>query len=99
MGFLSLLGKGRTEMMTLPNGAFTVDALGRIIISTVPGSVPEKRIKAIAEQVLAVFNGAHSAQFHFSELVVQYGAFTITAREIRGGALIYLAPKDARRRF
>jgi len=29
----------------------------------------------------------------FSELIVQYAAFKITAREMRGGAIIFLSPR------
>ena len=93
MGFLSKFTRSPAEPVRLPNGAFTVDAQGQIISSTLPRSVPEKVVLDIAENVLAIFNGARNAQFQFAELVVHYGAFKITAREMRGGAMIFLASK------
>lgn len=95
MGFLSKFTKSSVEPARLPNGAFTVDAQGRIVSSTVPRWVPQKQVQAIGQHVLAVFSGAKHAQMQFSEVVVQYGAFKITAREMRGGAMIFLAPKNA----
>jgi hypothetical protein len=94
MGFLTKFSKSTSEPPRLPNGAFTVDAQGRIVSSTIPRWVPEKQVQAIGQHILAVFNGARNAQLQFSEVVVQYGAFKITAREMRGGAMIFLVPKS-----
>ena len=93
MGFLKNFGKSNPEPARLPNGAFTVDVQGRVVSSTIPRWVPEKQVQAIGQHILAVFSGARTAQLQFSEVVVQYGAFKITAREMRGGAMIFLAPR------
>ena len=77
----------------LPTGSFTVDAQGRIVSSTVPQSVPSALVREIGQSVVAVFQGARKANVSFSEMVVQYATFKITAREMRGGAIIFLAPK------
>ena len=66
---------------------------GKIISSTVAQSVSPLLLKEISQQILAVFKGAHKARVQFSELVVNYEAFKITARELRGGAMIFLSPK------
>jgi hypothetical protein len=95
MGFLSKFTKSTAEPARLPSGAFTVDAQGRIVSSTVPRWVPQKQIQAIGKHIIAIFEGSRQTQMQFSELVVQYGAFKITAREMRGGAMIFLAPKNA----
>jgi hypothetical protein len=94
MGFLSKFSKSNSDPARLPSGAFTVDSQGRIVSSTIPRWVPEKQIQAIGQHLLAVFDGARNAQLQFSEVVVQYGAFKITAREMRGGAMVFLAPKS-----
>jgi hypothetical protein len=94
MGFLSKFSKSSAEPARLPNGAFTVDVQGRIVSSTIPRWVPEKQVQAIGQHMLAVFEQARNAELQFSEVVVQYGAFKITAREMRGGAMIFLAPKS-----
>ena len=53
---------------------------GRIVSSTVPSRVPGAQMRDIGRQVLAIFEGARKANLQFSELVVQYAAFKITAR-------------------
>ncbi len=91
---MALLTKSNSPPLRLPSGAFTVDAQGCVVSSTIPQWVPEKQVLAIGHHILAVFKGARTAQLQFSEVVVQYGAFKITAREMRGGAIIFLAPKS-----
>ena len=95
MGFLTtFISAPKPELRRLPSGTFTIDADCRIVSSTVPGSVPESQVKDIGQQVLAIFEGARQANLQFSELVVQYAAFKITAREMRGGAIIFLSPRS-----
>jgi hypothetical protein len=77
----------------LPTGTFTVDAQGRVVSSTVPQSVPGELVQEIGESVVSVFQGARKANVPFSEMVAQYATFKITAREMRGGAIIFLSPK------
>jgi len=94
MGFLSHFNEApKPELKRLPSGTFTIDADCRIVSSTVPGWVPEAQVRDIGQQVLAVFQGARNANLPFSELIVQYAAFKITAREMRGGAIIFLSPR------
>jgi hypothetical protein len=84
---------GTAELKRLPSGTFTVDAEGGVISSTVPQSVPRLLLDEIGRAVVSVFRGAREARAGFGELVVQYAAFKITAREMRGGAIIFLSPK------
>lgn len=94
MGFLSNFNRQpKPELKRLPSGTFTVDADCRLVSSTVPGSVPESQVREIGQIILAIFKGAREANVQFSELVVQYAAFKITAREMRGGAMVFLSPK------
>ena len=58
-----------------------------------PQSVPEAVVQEIGEAVVAIFQGARKANVSFSEMVAQYASFRITAREMRGGAIIFLSPK------
>jgi hypothetical protein len=90
MGVLTKSAK--PELKRLPRGTFTVDAQGQIVSSTVPQSVSTALVEEIGRQVLSVFLGAREAQAGFGELIVQYAAFKITAREMRGGAIIFLSP-------
>jgi hypothetical protein len=94
MGFLTKSNKEpKPELSRLPRGTFTIDADCRIISSTVPRSVPESQVRDIGQQILSIFQGARHANLPFSELIVQYAAFKITAREMRGGAIIFLSPR------
>ncbi len=83
----------KLELKPLPSGSFTVDSEGGIIISTVSQAFPMATLEEIGRTVVAVFRGASEARAGFGELVVQYTAFKITAREMRGGAIIFLSPK------
>ena len=38
---------------------------------------------------------ADAAQLPISELIMNYATLRITARELRGGAIVFLAPKTA----
>jgi hypothetical protein len=77
----------------LPTGAFTVDAQGRVVSSTVPQAISAALVREIGEGVVEIFQGARKVNLSFSELVAQYATFKITAREMRGGAIIFLSPK------
>jgi hypothetical protein len=92
MGLLSKKNTG-PQLRRLPTGTFTVDALGRVVCSTVPQAVPAAIVCEIGQQVVAVFEEARQAQLPFLELVAQYATFKITAREMRGGAIIFLSAK------
>jgi hypothetical protein len=81
----------------LPTGSFTVDARGQVVSSTVPQAVPLALVREIGQCVVAVFEGARKANLSISEMVAQYASFKITAREMRGGAIIFLSPKVPQR--
>ena len=85
------------ELRRLPTGSFTVDSAGHVVSSTVPQAVPAALVQEIGQCVVAVFDGARKANLSFSEMVAQYASFKITAREMRGGAIIFLSPKTPRR--
>jgi len=97
MGIVKKHRAGKSGLHRLPCGAFTVDSQGRLVSSTVPQWVPEALVLKIGWEVLAVFKGAAGVRPPFSELRVQYEAFRITAREMRGGAIVFLSPKPAAR--
>jgi hypothetical protein len=99
MGFLSrLFRSGTPGLMHLPAGSFTLDREGRIMTSTLPQSFPLDHLKAIGSQVLASFRSAKKAQMPLSELLIQYSALKLLARELRGGAIIFLMPQSLNQR-
>jgi hypothetical protein len=79
--------------MALPRGSFTADRDGRILVSTLPQAFPTALAEEIAAKVLAAFKSAQAAQLPLSEIIIRYPSLKITARELRGGAIIFLAPQ------
>jgi hypothetical protein len=95
MGFLSRLFKtAGVSLVHLPAGSFTLDRDGRIMTSTLPQSFPADRLRAIGDQVLAAFRSAKKAQMPLSEIVIHYSALKLLARELRGGAMVFLMPQS-----
>ena len=93
MGLLSLFTKPAPSLLRLPSGSFSVDRQGAVLAGTLPASFPEDLIRALAQQVLATFRDAAAAQLPLSEVIINYPSLQITARELRGGAIVFLAPK------
>jgi hypothetical protein len=81
----------------LPSGSFTVDRSGEIITCTIPSSFSRDGLKDISKLVLRVFKDAKEAGLVLTELAVNFGAMKLKAREMRGGAMIFLTPAAARK--
>jgi len=93
MGLLNLFAKPPARLIPLPSGSFSVDREGRILISTVSQAFPEEFINEISELVLTAFRTAHQAKLPLAEINFRYSTLKITARELRGGAIVFLAPQ------
>jgi len=93
MGLLNLFSKPAPALLGLPSGSFTLDRSGRVVIATLPSSFPVALMTEIGRHVMTTLRDAQAAQLPLAELVVHYPALKITARELRGGAIIFLAPQ------
>lgn len=94
MGFLSIFSKSaRPELLKLPSGSFTVDAKGSVVASTLPQNFPAPLVKELTQAVLGTFRDAKAAKTTLTELIIDYPGLRLTARELRGGAIIFLAPR------
>ena len=94
MGLLNLFSsKPAPALLGLPFGSFTVDRSGRVVIATLPSSFPAALMAEIGQHVLTTLRDAQTAQLPLAEVVVYYPALRITARELRGGAIVFLAPQ------
>ena len=99
MGFLNFFPRTTTlNLVRLPNGSFTVDPSGNILVSTLPNSFPKSVAQAIGKQVLLAFYNAQAAHLPLRELVADYSSLKLTARSMRGGALIFLSPQGLGRK-
>jgi hypothetical protein len=47
----------------------------------------------VAVEVLRLFREARAAQMPLSEFNLHFASLRITAREMRGGAIVFLSPK------
>ena len=97
MGILKRLFKFKTRPLVqqLPLGSFTVSQRGEVITSTVSSAYPKALLREIAREVLLLFREAREAQMPLAELSLHFASLRITARELRGGAIIFLFPQTA----
>ena len=93
MGLLTLFSRTPAKLLPLPRGSFTVDPDGRVIASTLPHSYPEELAQDIAGAVLAAFRSAKAARLPLTEIVIHYSSLKLYARQLRGGAIIFLVPQ------
>lgn len=94
MGFLNFIFRSAKSRLTrLPSGSFTMDRRGRVISTTLPQSFPASQMQEMGQQVLAFFRAAETARMPLSEMVVYYSALKVSARELRGGAIVFVTPQ------
>ena len=99
MGFLKKIFHGmfgdNAKIQQLPTGSLTVDREGSIVTSTVSSAFPAKILHEIGHDVLELFREARAAHMPLAEVNLHFGSLRITARELRGGAIIFLFPQIA----
>ena len=95
MGLLNLFSRSEPTLLRLPAGSFTIDRNGSVLSGTLPSTFPQELVAEVARAILAAFREAESAQLPLSELVVDYPSLRISARELRGGAIVFLAPRTS----
>lgn len=79
-------------MQRLPAGSITVDRHGNIVTTTVSSAYPAQLLKEIGDEVLRLFGEAREAQVPLNDIRIHFASLQITAREARGGAIIFLSP-------
>jgi len=92
MGLLTLFAKPGAAVQRLPAGSMTVDRQGNVVASTVSSAYSAELLREIAGEVLGLFREARNAQMPLLELKLHLASLQITARELRGGAIIFLSP-------
>ena len=95
MGLLKKIFRRQAAVQDLPSGSVTVDRNGNTITTTISSSYPAPLLKEITRDVLKVFNEARDAQSPLAEVSIHFASLRVTARELRGGAIIFLFPQIA----
>ncbi len=72
-----------------------MDLDGNVVFSTLASTFPETLKEQIGRVVLAAFGAAAESKVRVTEFTIQYAALRITAREMRGGVLVFLTPCGA----
>jgi hypothetical protein len=79
---------------SLPSGCFAIHQAGGVVASTLPIWFSHKLVAEIARAVLDAFRAAADTNDAVNELEATYRGLVIRARELRGGALIFLQPRQ-----
>ena len=98
MGFLKRLfhfRRSRAAVQQLPTGSIAVDRDGNVVTSTVSSAYPKALLHEIGRGVLTLFREARETQMPLAEVSIYFVSLRITARELRGGAVIFLFPQSA----
>ena len=95
MGLLNLFSKPSPTVRFLPSGSMTIDRNCQVLASTISSACPAQVVQDIGTLVLRLFSEANRAQMPLSEMTIQFASLQITARELRGGAIIFLTPKHS----
>ncbi|MGA3171165.1 MAG: hypothetical protein ABSE62_09130 [Chthoniobacteraceae bacterium] len=77
-----------------PRGSYTVCSSGKIVVSTLPGNFPRDRMEMIGKAVLSAISAARGLGTPFTELAAEYAGLEIRARDLAGGAIIFLTPQE-----
>src|ERR1039457_5125778 len=95
MGFLKRFFRSHAAVQQLPAGSIAVDRNGPLVRYTVSSAYPKELLRDIAQEVLSLFCAARAAQMPLAEVSIHFASLHITARELRGGAIIFLFPQAA----
>lgn len=95
MGILNKLFGGAAAVQQLPAGTITVDRQGHVVTSTVSSAYPGSLLQGIGHDILELFREGRATQLPLAEVSLHFGSLRITARELRGGVIIFLFPQTA----
>jgi hypothetical protein len=95
MGILNWFGKSVADAQKLPAGSFTVDRHGNVLTTTVGPAYPQWLLDDTAREVLSLFRDARAARMPLTGLDLDFAGLRIAAREMQGGAIIFVAPQKA----
>jgi hypothetical protein len=77
-----------------PRGSYTVSPSGSIVISTLPRSFSPGHLEAIGRVIIAALSSARALGTPFTELAADFAGLEIRARDLAGGAIIFVTPQE-----
>lgn len=92
MGFLDLFQKKASSPLRIPKGCISLDPRGRPLSGTLPSDFPREVVDQMGTAILETFREALEARVPLQEINIHYRSLRITAKEMRGGAIIFLLP-------
>ncbi|HIG26466.1 MAG TPA: hypothetical protein EYQ50_01195 [Verrucomicrobiales bacterium] len=95
MGILNLFRRksSKNELKSIPSGSFTVDRNGDFLVSTLSQKFSPELNHELGNLVVKTFRSARNADLSLNELKIVFPGVDITAKEMRGGAIIFIKPK------
>ncbi len=94
MGLLKWFSTSDTAIPRLPEGSFTVDRHGNVMSGTVGAEYSPRLLGDVAREVLSLFQEARALQMPLAGLNFHFTGLRVTAREMHGGAIIFLSPRN-----
>ncbi len=94
MGLLNWFSKRETAIPRLPEGSYTVDRHGNVMSGTVGSEFSPRLLGEVAREVLSLFQAARASQMPLAGLNFYFTGLRVTAREMHGGAIIFLSPRN-----
>ena len=93
MGLLNFFAKPTTLLLPLPRGSFTVDREGACWPRRCRRRSRSDCGRHRHAKCSARFNPRRRRSITLREIIVRYANLKVTARELRGGAIIFLVPQ------
>ena len=90
----SLLKQQAMGPAPFPRGSYTFSSAGSIVVSTLPRAFPRERMEAIGKVILSAFASARELGAPFTELAADFAGLEIRARDLAGGAIIFVTPQE-----
>ena len=77
-----------------PRGSYTLSSQGKIVVSTLPASFSKERMIEIGKVILNTLASAREIGAPFTELAADFAGLEIRARDLSGGAIIFITPQE-----
>lgn len=78
----------------IPSGCFSIHKHGGLVASTLPATTPVQLVGEIASAVMDAFASAAKTELPLTDLQVHYSGVDIVARDLRGGIIVFLHPRQ-----